>query len=385
MASEVLIAVPLFVFMGCMLDQSGATQRLYDSARVLMGPLKGGLAILTVLIATLFAACTGIVGASIVTMGLISLSPMVKCGYNKPLATGVICAGGTLGILIPPSIMLILYGPTAGLSVARLFAAAVMPGLLLAALYIMYIAIRCFLNPRLGPPVPREERDIPLTKILQQIVVSLIPPIFLIAAVLGSIMFGIVAPTEAAAMGAVGSLLITVSYRQLNWQTVKIAARRTLEITVMVMWVVIGASVFTGVFLGLGGGEVLKELILGFPGGPTAVLIAIMAMVFVLGMFIDWIGILLIVVPIVTPIAAELGFDPIWFALTICVNLQMSYLTPPFAYAIFYLKGIAPPEVTLGHIYRGVVPFIALQMIGLALVIMFPQIVLWVPHMIYGY
>lgn len=385
MSDSILLAIPLFVFMGVMLEYSGATERLFNSLRILMGSLNGGLAIVTVIIATLFAACTGIIGASVVIMSLVALPPMIKLGYSKQLATGAIAAGGSLGTLIPPSIMLVLYGPTAGISIAALFAAAILPGLLLSGLFVVYIAIRCYFQPELGPAAPSEERDIPVIKNLLMILTSLCPPLFLILAVLGTILFGIAAPTEAAAMGAAGSILITVGYHRgkFDWKIMKESAIRSLEITSMVMWVIVGASLFTGAFLGLGGGDVVKNLLLGIPGGSVAILVAIHVMVFVLGKFIDWIGILLIMVPIISPIAVILGFDPIWFAILICINLQMSYLTPPFAYAIFYIKGAAPPEVKLSHIYQGVWPFIALQAIGLILVIIFPQIALWLPGLLY--
>ena len=384
MSDPILLAIPLFVFMGVMLQYSGATERLFNSLRSVMGSLNGGLAIVTVMISTLFAACTGIIGASVVIMSLVALPPMIKLGYNKQLATGAIAAGGSLGTLIPPSIMLILYGPTAGISIAALFAAAILPGLLLSSLYVAYIGIRCFLQPDLGPPASEEERNILLTRKLFMILTSMVPPLFLILAVLGTILFGIAAPTEAAAMGAAGSILITVGYhRKFDWKIMKEVAIRSLEITAMVMWVIIGASLFTGAFLALGGGDVVRNVLLGMPGGPIGILIAAHVMIFLLGKFIDWIGIVLIMIPILAPITVELGFDPIWFAITICMNLQMSYLTPPFAYAIFYIKGAAPPEVTLSHIYQGVWPFIGLQATGVILVIIFPQIALWLPGLLY--
>lgn len=381
----IFAAIPLFVFMGIMLERSGSSERLFHAAHLLMGGLRGGLGIATIFVCTIFAAATGIVGASVVTMGLLALPPMLRRGYNKELATGCILAGGTLGILIPPSIMIVVYGPMANLSVARLFFGAFAPGLLLATLYIAYIAIRCFLQPKLGPPMPVEDREaVPLSRKLYLTITGLVPPVFLIMSVLGMIFMGVAAPTEAAALGAFASLLLASAYRKLNWPALKDVTYTTLRISSMIIFVVVGASMFTSVFMGLGGGDFVKNLLLAVPFGRWGVLVAMMFIIFILGMFIDWIGIVLIIVPLFTPIAATLGFDAIWFALLVMVNLQMSYLTPPFAYAIFYLRGIAPPEVTIAHIYRGVIPFVLLQWTGLILCIFFPQIILWLPGMMFG-
>ncbi len=381
----IFAAIPLFVFMGIMLERSGSSERLFHAAHLLMGGLRGGLGIATIFVCTIFAAATGIVGASVVTMGLLALPPMLKRGYNKELASGCILAGGTLGILIPPSIMIVVYGPMANISVARLFFGAFTPGLLLASLYIAYIAIRCLFQPQLGPPMPVEDRKaVPLSRKLYLTITGLVPPVFLIMAVLGMIFMGVAAPTEAAALGAFAAMLLAIAYRKLNWQALKDVTYQTVRITSMIMFVVLGASMFTSVFMGLGGGKFVSDLLLAAPFGRWGVLAAMMLIVFILGMFIDWIGIVLIIVPLFTPIAATLGFDPIWFALLVMVNLQMSYLTPPFAYAIFYLRGIAPPEVTIAHIYRGVIPFVLLQWVGLTLCILFPQIILWLPGMMFG-
>jgi len=381
----VFAAIPLFVFMGIMLERSGSSERLFHAAHLLMGGLRGGLGMATIFVCTIFAAATGIVGASVVTMGLLALPPMLKRGYNKELASGCILAGGTLGILIPPSIMIVVYGPMANISVARLFFGAFTPGLLLATLYVAYIAIRCLFQPHLGPPMPVEDRKaVSLSRKLYLTITGLVPPVFLIMSVLGMIFLGVAAPTEAAALGAFAAMLLAVGYRKLNWQSLKDVTYTTLRITSMIMFVVLGASMFTSVFMGLGGGKFVSDLLLAVPFGKWGVLIAMMVIVFILGMFIDWIGIVLIIVPLFTPIAANLGFDAIWFALLVMINLQMSYLTPPFAYAIFYLRGIAPPEVTIAHIYRGVIPFVLLQWTGLILCILFPQIILWLPDMMFG-
>ena len=384
MANEVLPAVPLFIFMGYILERSGAAEKLFGTMHVAMGSLRGGIALATVLICTLFAACTGIIGASVTTMGLLALTPMIKRGYDKPLAAGCICAGGTLGILIPPSIMLVLYGPMAALSVSKLFMGAVVPGLVLSALYLTYISVRCHLQPKMGPVASIEERRAIGGKLVLQLLLYLIPPLFLILAVMGSIFFGVCAITEAAAMGAFGAILVAATYRRLNWKMLKESVYLNLKTTSMVMFVTIGAVIFSGVFMALGGGDLLGRVLLGLPFGKWGILAALMVIIVVLGMFIDWIGILFIVVPIFTPIGVALGFDPLWFALVICVNLQMSFLTPPFAYAMFYLKGVAPPDVTMADIYRGVIPFVLLQAIGLGLVIIFPSLALWLPGKMYG-
>lgn len=379
MKNYILLAVPLFLFMGVFMERSGVAERLYGSLYLWLGGLRGGLAMATIVICTIFAAATGVIGASEVTIGLLALPAMLKRGFHKPLACGTICAGGTLGILIPPSIMIVLYGPTAGLSVGKLFLAALGPGLLLASLYVVYVAIRCYLRPHEGPPMPLEERQAPLGRKIFLLVTSILPPLFLIFAVLGTIFFGIAAVTEAAAMGALASLLLAAAYRRLDFQTIKDACLRTLQITSMILMVVVGAGFFTAVFVYLGGGDVVSRIMLGLPFGKWGILTVMLLLLLVLGMFIDWIGIVLICVPLFTPIGKALGFDPIWFAMIIMVNLQMSFLTPPFAYSIFYLKGIAPPEIETIDIYRGVLPFVALQFTGLLLCILFPGLITWLP------
>lgn len=381
MASEVLPAVPLFVFMGALLTKSGAAEKLFNALYLAMGGLRGGLALITVFLATLFAATAGVIGATETAVGLMALPAMLKRGYNVPLACGSICAGGTLGILIPPSVMLLLYGPTAGLSVAKLFIGAIGPGLLLSGLYLAYVFILCMVKPEYGPPMPKEERNIPAIKVWYEIFKYMIPPLFLIFAVLGTILFGIASPTEAASVGAMGAVLVAIAYRNFNFRVLYDAAIQTLRITTMVMFVAAGAMMFSGVFMALGGAKYIGATIIALPLGKWGILFAMLVVVFLLGMFIDWIGILFIVIPIFTPIALDLGFNPLWFALVICTNLQMSFLTPPFAYSMFYLKGIAPDDVTMVQIYRGVFPFIGLQIIGLALVIIFPPLTLWLPSL----
>lgn len=381
MSSYVLLAVPLFIFMGTMMEVSGTAERLFGALYLWLGRLRGGLAIATILMGTILAACVGIIAASTIMMGLIALPSMIQRGYKREVACGSVCAGGTLGILIPPSVMLVFYGPMASLSVGRLMMGAFMPGLLLSTLYISYVGIRCLIRPEDGPPMPPEERAAPLLKKLGILMSGLLPPIFIIMAVLGSIFFGVASPTEAAALGALASIILALAYRRLTLETLTKSMLQTLKITCMAFLIVWGATMFTGTFLRLGGGEVVTNLVLAMPGGRWGAFAVIMFIIFILGMFIDWMGILFVMVPIVTPIGEVLGFDPIWFALMVCVNLQMSFMTPPFAYAIFFLKGICKPEweVTTGHIIRGVLPFVALIVIGLVLCTVFPQIILWLP------
>lgn len=382
--SDTLPAVPLFVFMGCLLERAAIAERAFGILQVAFGSLRGSIAIATVFLCTLFAAGTGIVGAPVTVMGMLALPAMMRRGYDIPLATGSILAGGTLGILIPPSIMLILYGPLASLSVARLFTAGILPGLLLSALYIAYILVRCGLNPSMGPSLPREERALPFARILWLVVRDMMPFFAVIIAVLGSIIGGLASPTEAAAVGAVCGLALAVAYKGFTWRRLKEAVYETAAVSAFILTITIGASIFTGVFLALGGGKAITGFLLSLPLGPYGLLAIILFIIFILGFFIDWIAILLITVPIFAPIIAQLGFHPLWFALVFAVCLQTSFLTPPFAVSIFYLKGVAPPEVQLTAIYKGVVPFITLQLIGLALCVAFPEIILWLPRLVYG-
>jgi tripartite ATP-independent transporter DctM subunit len=377
------LAVPLFVFMGIMVEKSGAAEKLYDGILVTFGGVRGGLAIGTILMGTVLAACVGVVAASVSTMAVIAAPTMLKRGYEKELVSGCICAGGTLGILIPPSIMLVIYGPMAQISVGKLFMAAFLPGFLLSALYIAYIVVRCLLNPSVAPLPSAEERNIPVATKLITLTKGLLPPLFIIMAVLGTIFFGIATPTEAAAVGSVAATLLAVVYGRFNLDLLKRTSRETLRISAMAMAVGLGASMFTGVFLRLGGGEAVSNVLLAAPGGKWGVFALTMFIIFILGMFIDWLGILFVMIPLVTPIGEMLQFDPLWFAMMICINLQMSFLTPPFAYAIFYLKGLAPPEWGLetGHIIRGVIPFVVIIMVGLVLCIIFPDIIMWLPHL----
>ncbi|MBM3143245.1 MAG: TRAP transporter large permease subunit [Chloroflexi bacterium] len=380
--SYVILAAPLFIFMGLMLERSGIAEKLYDALYLWLGGLRGGLAISTVLIGTVLAACVGIIGASVTMLALVALPAMVKRGYDKALASGSVCAGGTLGILIPPSIMLVIYGPMAEISVGKLFMAAFMPGFVLSGLYCTYIAIHCLIKPQLAPAVPPEDRAVPFLKKTTMLLTSLVPPVILVLAVLGSIFFGVAPPTEAASVGAFAAILLTIAYRRFSFKAFQQTAFETLRVTSKVMFIAVCGFMFTGIFLGLGGGSVVKDVILSTPGGRWGAFAVVMFVIFILGMFIDWLGIIFIMVPIISPLAPALGFDELWFAMMVIVNLQMSFLTPPFAYAIFFLRGTAPPElgVTTADIIRGVIPFVFLIMVGLGLCIVFPDIILWLPH-----
>lgn len=382
MENYILAAIILFVYMGIMLERSGAAERLFSSTHILLGGLRGGLALTVIAVCTIMAAATGIMGAPVIIMGLFALPEMLKKGYDRALSCGSICAGGTLGILIPPSIMLVVYGPMAGVSVGRLFMAAIIPGLILSALYVIYIIIRCFLNPELGPALPLEQRQLPIGKKLLMIVTSMLPTLFLILAVLGTIFFGVAAPTEAAAVGAFASILLAVSYKKLNWKTLKDSIYQTLRVSSMIMLIVAAAFVFTGTFMLVGGGDLVKGFLLGLPIGRWGILAMMMTAFFIFGLFMEWVGIVPILVPIFTPIIAELGFDPLWAAMLFCVTMQTSFLTPPMAPALFYIKGVAPKGVDFGrHIVAGTIPFIALQVVGVALLAVFPQLALWLPRL----
>lgn len=379
----IVLAVPLFVFMGFTLEKSGITERLFDALYLWLGPMRGGLAITTVLIGTVLAACVGIISASVTMLSIIAVPAMVKRGYSKSLASGASCAGGTLGILIPPSVMLIFYGPMAELSVGKLFMAAFPAGLILSGMYCTYIVVRCFLQPKIAPSIPREELEaVSFLKKTTMLLSSLVPPVILVLAVLGSIFFGIAPPTEAAGVGAFAAVMLALTYRRLNWQVLKETALLTVRTCGMIFLFVVTSIAFVGVFIGSGGGRVVAEFILATPGGKWGAFAMIMFICFMLGMFIDWLGIVLIMVPIITPIAEVLGFHEIWFAMMICVNLQMSFMTPPYAPAIFIAKAALPQElgVSTRDIIVGIIPFVLLVIVALGLFIIFPEILTWLPE-----
>jgi tripartite ATP-independent transporter DctM subunit len=384
MSDFVLVAAPLFIFMANMLDVSGIATGLFHSLFILLGPIRGGLGVAVIGLCTVFACSSGVVGATEMAVGLLAVPALLKKNYNIPLVAGAICAGGTLGILIPPSIMLVFFASLANLSVGHLYAAAFMPGLLLATLYIVFFLAICGINPKLGPPLPKEDRIYSWGQKIKMVSYSMLPPMVVIVLVLGSLIAGVATSTEAAGMGAFGAFVLAGLYGKLNWNVIKQACISTCKVNSMILSLVVAGNCFQAVFIGLGGGEVMGKALLGLQLSPMGVVFVMMAVVFILGCFLDWIAILLIVVPIFMPVVQELEQNVIWFSTLICVNLQMAYLTPPFGMSMFYLKGIAPPEMTMAHIYKGVVPFVALQWIGLLLCMYFPRIILWIPQLIFG-
>ncbi|NWG04862.1 MAG: TRAP transporter large permease subunit [Syntrophaceae bacterium] len=381
----VLAAVPLFIFMGTLLERSGIAGKLFDAISLWTGRLKGGLAIATVLMCTIIAACTGIIGASEVMVGVMVIPVMLKRNYQHALICGTICAGGSLGTLIPPSVVTVVYGPAAGLSVGRLLIASIFPGLLLSSLYIIYITIRSYINPSLAPAIPSDELNIPLTKKLSITGTALVPPVLLIFAVMGSIILGLAAPTEAAALGAFGAMILTAAYRQLTMNALKETVIQTLKISSMMMMILAGGYMFSGVFLGMGGGEVTEKILMGLPFGRIGIFVLFLLIAFASGFVLDWASILLIFIPIFSPIIDKLGFNPIWFGILFIMMIQTSYLSPPMAPAIFYLKSIVPPEITMQEMFHGVIPYLILQLTGIALVALFPQIALWLPSKLIGW
>ena len=383
MTSYEMEAITLFIFMGCMLEQAGIAERLYGTMHLLMGRLRGGLLLGTMIIIIIFAACTGIAGASVVMMGLVAMPAMLSRNYNKEMIAGCICAGGGLGVIIPPSIMLILYGPVSGIGIARLFIAAIVPGLVLGGSYLIYIGIRCALKPELGPPLPAEIRKgVTRQRLLFLTVRDLIPPVALILGVLGTIFAGIASPTEAAGVGAFIAVLLTAAYGHLNYSTMQKALLSLAKTCGMVFLIMLLAGFFTTAFMALGGGEVIKGFILGISGGSKlGSMLIMLVIIFFVGMFMDWIGTLLVIVPIYVPILKSIGADPVWFAILFCIVLKMSYITPPFAYNIFFLKGVSPPEMTVAHIIRGCIPYILIQLPILVLFYLFPQLTLWLPRL----
>jgi tripartite ATP-independent transporter DctM subunit len=376
----VLAAVPLFIFMGTMLERSGIAKRLFEAISIWTGRIRGGLAIATILMCTIIAACTGIIGASEVMVGVMAIPAMLKRNYNHSLICGTICAGGALGTLIPPSVVTVVYGPAAGISVGRLLISTIFPGLLLSLIYIIYIALRSFLNPVFAPPIPPEETVVTLKEKLVITATGMVPSLALIFTVMGSIVLGWSAPTEAAALGAFGSILLTIAYGNFTKQALKETVFQTLKISSMMMMILTGGSMFSGVFLGMGGGNATEKMLSALNLGPMGVLALFLFIAYLAGFILDWASILLVFVPIFSPIIDKLGFDPIWFGTLFIMMIQTSYLTPPMAPAIFYLKGIAPPEITTHEMFRGIVSFMFLQLIGIAIVLAFPSVALWLPE-----
>jgi len=371
MNNTILMAVPLFILMGIILQKSELAERLLESMGILFGRVRGGLAISTVLVGTLLAASTGVVGASVVAMGVIALPVMLKYGYSKKLATGTICAAGTLGQIIPPSIVLIILGDVFQLPVGDLFQAALVPGLILVGGYILYIVIIALIDKKVAPEitVPEEDKKGSVMRAL----IAILPPLALIIIVLGSIFVGIATPTESAAVGALGAMILAAIYRKLSWQIVLDSSRQTVMITAMVFAILIGATAFSMVFVYTGADLIVEDFMTGLPGEKWGFLILSMGAIMLLGFFIDFIEISYIVVPILLPISQVIGIEPMWFAILIAMNLQTSFLTPPFGFSLFYLKGVCPPEIRTVDIYKGVLPFIIIQMLVLASIVIFPH------------
>ena len=383
MTEQTLAAVPLFVFMGIMMEQAGLMERLFSSVQMMLSRVRGSLFYAVLFVSIIFAAATGIVGASVTILGIMAAKSMNRSGYDVRLAAGTITAGGTLGILIPPSIMLVVMGPIMEIPVTDLFAAAIIPGVMLAVLYAGYATIRCYLDPSLGPVVPEEHREKDIKVVLYEFFMGLVPPALLVFSALGSILFGLATPTEAAGCGALGSILLALAYRKLTLDKLKDGLIKTLEITALIMLLVAASNFFGAVFARLGTPSMITDFLLSLEVNRYLILLIVMAMIFLLGWPLEWVPIVLIVVPIILPLIEGLGFNLIWFAILVAVNLQTAWLSPPVALSAYFLKGVVP-EWDLKDIYIGMMQFMVLQVIGLLLIIIFPQIALWLPHYIYG-
>ncbi|MFC2969801.1 TRAP transporter large permease [Acidimangrovimonas pyrenivorans] len=392
MTNYQLSAIPLFIFMASMLERAGIINEMFDVIYKVLGGVRGGLAAATIIASTVLAAMVGVIGAAVVTMGIIALPAMLKRGYDPKIAMGSIMAGGTLGILIPPSILAIIYAVVAEQSVGELFIGAVIPGLLLSGMYVAYVILRCTINPDMGPPIPMEERVSTAEKF--RLMGNMSAPISLIVIVLGVIFTGVATPVEAAGIGTFGAIIVAAIHRKLDWQTIREAALTTLKASAMVIWIMFGATIFVGLYVLEGGQEFVQNALQATGLGPWGILIIMQIVLIILGMFLDWVGILLLCVPIFVPIIKALGApafgltDPddlvLWFGVLYLVNMQMSFLSPPFGYALFYLRGVAPPEIPMGDIFRSALPFLALQVVGLVLCMVFPEIIIWLPRLVYG-
>jgi len=392
MTNYQLSAIPLFIFMAAMLERAGIINDMFDVIYKILGGVKGGLASATIIASTILAAMVGVIGAAVVTMGIIALPAMLAREYEPKIAMGSIMAGGTLGILIPPSILAIIYAVVAEQSVGELFIGAVIPGLMLSGMYIAYVTIRSYVNPQLGPPIPPEERV--STREKMRLVGKMAAPIALIVIVLGVIFSGVATPVEAAGIGTFGAFIVAAIHRKLDWQTVREACITTLKASAMVIWIMFGATIFVGLYVLEGGQEFVQGALQGTGLGPWGILIVMQIVLVVLGMFLDWVGILLLCVPIFVPIIKALGAasfglsDPddlvLWFGVLYLVNMQMSFLSPPFGYALFYLRGVAPAEIPMTDIFKSALPFLALQVLGLAICMLFPEVIIWLPRLVYG-
>jgi tripartite ATP-independent transporter DctM subunit len=378
MGNQVLVSVPLFILMACILERAGVAEDIFKAAHVWSGRVRGGLAVAVIISCALMAAMVGVIGAEIVTMGVVALPAMLKRNYDKSLALGCICAGGGLATLIPPSVVFIVYGINASVSIGQLYMAGVFPGLLLAGLYMIYIVTRCYFQPKLAPPASAEDLALPLSAKLAM-TRNLVLPAFVAFSVLGSLYFGVATPTEAAGVGVLGAVIASIVNRRFSLRNLSTAVIDTTKVTGMLYWLFFGASAMIGVYTIAGGTTFLKEAITGLPIGPWGILIVMNVIWIILGCLIDWIGILLLTAPIFVPVIVTLGFDPVWFGVLFCMNMQISYISPPFGPAAFYLKGVTPPGISMTDIFRSSLPYIGLQILALALVMAFPQIALWLP------
>jgi tripartite ATP-independent transporter DctM subunit len=383
MKEETLAAVPLFIFMGHILEQAGLMERLFNAFRLILAPVRGSLYLGVLLTSTIFATATGIIGASVTVMGLMAGPAMIKARYDPKLSAGAIAAGGTLGILIPPSVMLVVMGPIVGVSIVQLFAAALIPGVMLAGLYITYAMTRAFMNPQLGPPLPLDERAESYGQIAKEFFAGIVPLAVIIFAALGSIIMGLATPTEAAAMGAFGATMLTLCYGRLNYPMFREAILKTLQTSSLVLFLAVASNIYGSVFTRLGTSTMLANWLVALPVPPLLMLAFLMALIFLLGWPLEWPAIVFIFLPIFVPVVQALKFDLVWFSALVAVNLQTAFLSPPVAMAAYYLKAVVP-SWELSDIYRGMVDFMILQMVGLLLLFFFPQIALWLPNLLYG-
>jgi tripartite ATP-independent transporter DctM subunit len=384
MTNDALVSIPLFLMMGYMVERANILDRLFLSLQVALRFLPGALAVATLATCALFATATGIVGAVVTLMGLLAFPQMIKAGYDTRLASGVTCAGGCLGIMIPPSILLIVYGAQAGVSVVKLYAGALLPGFLLAGMYVVYVVLLAMAKPQLAPPLPKEQANVPLGRTIMLLATSFFPLAILILAVLGTIMFGLATPTEAAAVGAFGAILLAAGYRALTWPRLKEAVYLTARTSAMVCWLFVGSSTFASIFAYLGGEAIISQFVLGLDMSPVMFMIMAQIIIFILGWPLEWTEIIIIFVPIFLPLLPHFHIDPLTFGILVALNLQTAFLSPPMAMAAYYLKGVSGPGVLLTQIFRGCMPFLYIVIACMALVYIFPGIVTWLPDMIYG-
>jgi tripartite ATP-independent transporter DctM subunit len=380
--SYVLLSVPMFLMMASILDKSGVAHDLYDALKIWAGRVPGGVGVMTLIAASVMAAMTGIIGGEVILLGLVALPQMLRLRYDSKLAIGVVCAGGSLGTMIPPSLVLVFYGLTTSTSIGDLFVASTIPGIMLAVIYIAYVLVRCGINPKLGPPAPAELRNIPFTAKLGALK-KVILPLFIIFSVLGSIYSGLTSVSEAAAMGVAGVIIAAAIRRTLNWTMIRDSLFTTMSTCGLLIWLSIGANAMVGVYNLLGGITYLKSIMTGLPFAPIGVILLMMAILLVLGMFMDWFSIMLLTMPVFAPTVTALGYDLIWFGVLFNVNMQVGYLSPPFGQAAFYLKSVAPPGISLNHIFASVLPFIALQIVGLLIVLFVPDVALFLPRLLH--